>query len=93
MNNEEKRKLSFFGVRNCNFSVENITSGFTYSTVEYARRRKNIYNDDDGTVRQHLSNLNCTSEQYIDLSINHRNRVYCCIKFVLVFALFTIISS
>lgn len=61
-----------------------------YSTVEYARRRKNIEDDDNGTVRRHLSNLNCTNEQYIDLSINNRHRVYCCITFVLVFALYYI---
>ena len=50
-----------------------------------------IDNDDNGTVRHHLSNLNGTYEQYIDRCINHRHRAYCCINYVLVFALFKII--
>ena len=35
--------------------------------------------------------LNSTYEQYIDRPINHGHWVYCCINYVLVFALFTII--
>jgi hypothetical protein len=61
--------------------------GSTYST----EKKKITDDDDDGTVRHHLSNLNGTNEQYIDRSINHGHRVNCCITYVLVCALFTII--
>ena len=38
-----------------------------------------------------MSHLNSTYECYIDCFINDRHRVYCCIDYVLVFALSTII--
>ena len=55
----------------------------------WVRERKQ--NHDNGTVRHYLSHLNGTYEQYIGDSINHRHRVCCCINYVLVFDLFTII--
>ena len=53
--------------------------GSTYST----EKKKITDDDDDGTVRHHLSNLNGTNEQCIDRSINHGHRVNCCITYVL----------
>ena len=59
--------------------------------TQSTEKKKIIEDDDDGTVRHHLSNLNGTNEQYIDCPINHGHRVNCCINYVLVCALFTII--
>ena len=76
-----KLKLEYV---NGHFSEENNTRGSTYST-SWVRKRKQ--NHDDGTVRHRLNHLNGIYEQYIDCSINHRPRMYCCINYVLVYLL------
>ena len=50
-----------------------------------------IDNDDNCTVRHHLSNLNGTYEHYCEQYINHRHRVDCYINCVPVFSFFIII--
>ena len=56
-----------------------------------AKKKKIIDDDDNGTVWHRLSHLNTRYEPYNEQYITHRHRVYCCINYVLVFALFTII--
>ena len=57
----------------------------------WRRRKKNINDDDDSTIRHHLSNLNGTYEHYCEQYINHRHRVDCYINCVPVFSFFIII--
>ena len=76
---------------NGHFSMENNTRGSTYSTVEYAKKKNIINDDDDGTVWHRLSLLNTIYERYNEQYINHRHRAYWCINYVLLFAVFTII--
>ena len=87
MNKGKQLSPLFCEYVNGHFSVRNNTRGSTYSS----EKKTIIDNDDDGTVRHHLSNLNGTYEPYNEEYINHRHRVNCCINYVLVFALFTII--
>ena len=83
-----KLKLEYV---NGHFSEENNTRGSTYSTVEYAKKKNIIDDDDDGTVWHRLSLLNTIYERYNEQYNNYRHTVYCCINCVLVFAVFTII--
>ena len=59
--------------------------------VEYVKKKKIIDDGDEGTVWHRLSHLNTRYEPSNEQCINHRHSTYCCINYVLVFAVFTII--
>ena len=82
-----KLKLEYV---NGHFSEENNTRGSTYSTVEYAKKKNIIDDDDDGTVWHRLSLLNTIYERYNEQYNNHRHTAYCCINCLPVFAFFSI---
>ena len=63
----------------------------TYLNKWVREEKKVIDDDDDGTETGIHSHLNTRYDHYNEQYINHGHRVYCCINYVLVFALFMII--
>ena len=71
--------------------VWKITRAGVRTQIMSTRRKIIIDDDDDGNVWHRLSHLNTRYEPENEQYINQRHRAYCCINYVLVFAVFMII--